>query len=127
VFQNAVLLEFSSDGAGFQEAMFPIDTAKGYITLPVKGNQLQIRATALRAGCYIGGYVAVPWYINSPVTRRVPIDIPHSWGDSDSDFLLASERKPMFSMWSRPYPRRYSLDQVGGGGSIPLVGAGFRP
>jgi len=63
-----------------------------------------IRARARRNNVMIGGYQVIPWYEESVVVNRAPIDYNPPWGVSDREDLRAVEHKPWFQGWYHYFP-----------------------
>lgn len=124
IFQNPIKWEISNDGGTtYKTILVSINNPNAYVTLPTAGNQLKLRITAQRAGVVLQSFVVVPWYIESMLVQKIPIDYMTPWGGNELTELRAPENKPEFKLWNRFFPQRYSLQQVG---SVPTTGQGIR-
>lgn len=112
VFQHPVRWDISNDAGVTWNPILHTNNPQGYFSLASGGNELRIRAVALQAGVVVGGYTAVPWYIDSPLVQRIPIDYIPPWGQSDEEDLRATDWKPFFQLWNRLYPQKHSLIRV---------------
>lgn len=125
IFQNPITWEVSNDGGStWRYVLASINNYNGYIAFPQRGNQLKVRATAYRPGVVVSSYTVIPWYIESPVVSRSPIDYITPDGVSESDDLRDTKHKPVFQLWHRWFPRKYSIEQHG---RVPIAGEGFQP
>lgn len=125
IFQNPVRWEVSNDGGTtYRDVLFAINNPNAFITFGASDKRLVVRARALRAGAIVSQFVAVPWYDESPVVQRIPIDYISPWGESERDDLRATANKPLFRLWPHLFPRQFSLNQHG---NVPLSGSGFVP
>lgn len=111
IWMNPVLWEFSNDGGlNWVPALWPLNRPEAYLTFPSAGSQAKVRATAMKRGAIISGWTMIPWYIDSPMVARAPIDRIPPWGASDDEDLLSTEHKPMFKVWNRFFPQRFSIN-----------------
>lgn len=125
IWQSPIRWEVSNDdGATWQQVLTALNDPDGFVSFPVADRKLRLRAVALRADVSVYAWHLVPWYLESPVARRVPMDYAPPWGVSDRQDLRAVIHRPMFQGWTRSFPRRYSLDQLG---TVPTDGQGFTP
>jgi hypothetical protein len=124
IFQNPLHWEVSNDGGQiWQSVRLALNNPDGWVTLPRPGNQLKVRCTAQRVGAHVQGFIVVPWYQESPMVSRIPIDYLAPPGMNEHDDLRDPSHKPFFRVWSRPWPQRFSLAQLG---SVPTTGLGIR-
>lgn len=122
IFQNPIHWQFSTNGGvAWTSIMGGINDPNAIAIPPAPGNELMLKATAMRAGAYINSFLLVPWYDESPSSRRVPVDYLSPLGVSEWSDLRAPEHEPMFKLWHRPWPQRYSLNQPG---RVPVTGDG---
>ena len=114
IWQNPIKWEFSNDDGGtWQTIAWPLNKPNGYLRFPEADNLLKVRVTALRANALVSGWSVVPWYIESSMVVRAPIDYYPPWGVSDDQDLLDTSHKPMFMLWSHYFPQRYSVNLLG--------------
>lgn len=109
LFQHPVRWEIQNDNSGnYQLVGLGQNDPRGFITLPAANTKLRVRVTALRSGIVVTGYVIIPWYIESPLVNRIPINYNPPWGQSDADRGSPSNM-PEFQTWSRSFPQQYSI------------------
>jgi hypothetical protein len=97
----------------WQTVLWPLGKPNGYLRFHHADHFLRVRVTALRAGAVVGGWTVVPWYIESSMVMRAPIDYNPPWGVSDQMDLLDTGRKPIFKLWSHYFPQKYSTNLYG--------------
>lgn len=100
-------------GYNWYPLLWPLNDPKAYFRFPSAGHLLRVRATALRTGAVVSGWTIVPWYIESSMVMRAPIDYNPPWGVSDQEDLLDTSRKPIFQTWNRFFPQRFSVNLYG--------------
>lgn len=114
IWQHPVRWEFSNDGGlTYQTALWPMNKPNGYIRFNQAGSKLKVRITAMRNNAVVSGWTVVPWYIESPMVARAPIDLNPPWGISDSDALRDTSHKPIFRLWNHWFPQSYSVNLYG--------------
>jgi hypothetical protein len=114
IWQNPVKWEFSNDAGGtWQTALWPLTKPNGYIRFNTADSQLKVRTTALKQFAVVSGWTVVPWYIESPMVVRAPIDLNPPWSISDSEALRDTSHKPIFRTWSHWFPQGYSTNLYG--------------
>lgn len=124
IFQNPMRWEVSNDGGvTWKYATHVINKPDGFISFANPGTELVVRITGQRPGAFASGFTIIPWYEESPLVSRIPIDYLDNFSANEDDNLRDPSRKPMFKMWPHYYPRRYSLQQYG---SVPTSGQGIR-
>lgn len=122
IFQSPIRWELSNDGGTtWKDVSIAMNNPSAFVVFDEPGNSLKVRLTSQRAGVHVQSFVVVPWYQESPTTRRIPIDYTYQWHVNESEDLRAVKHKPIFKMWNRPFPRAYSLDQQG---AVPESGSG---
>ena len=113
IFQNALHWELSNDaGVTFHSVNHGIGDPNAFIRLPAKGDQLVVRATALRPGIWIQAFEVIPYYIGQDLRGRGAPTRRQSLGVNESDDWRPTADKPLFQIWSRPWPRHFSLHQA---------------
>ena len=100
-------------GGNWQPVLWPMNKPNGYFRFPTARNVVKVRATAMRAGAVVSGWTIVPWYIESSMVMRSPIDYNPPWGVSDDQDLRDTTHKPMFMLWNHYFPQRYSVNLIG--------------
>lgn len=114
IWRNPVRWEVSNDdGATWQTVVWPMNKPNGYIRFSQADYRLKVRATALKVGAVISGWTVIPWYLESSMVIRAPIDYNPPWGVSDSEDLRATEHKPMFQRWNHFFPQNFSINLRG--------------
>lgn len=112
IFQNPILWEISNDGGvTYQAVRHGINDPNAHIQLPAAGNELVVRATALRAGASVQAFQLIPSYTASPIYSRISESYLERGGVNELDAYRPTRDKPAFKVWSRPWPRRYSISQ----------------
>lgn len=125
IWQNPIRWEVSNDdGLTWTTVLTALNDPDAFVSFPSEDRKLRVRAVALRPGAAVYAWHLVPWYLESPVARRAPIDYAPPWGVSERQDLRAVRHRPMFQAWARMFPQRYSLDQLG---TVPTDGQGFTP
>jgi hypothetical protein len=119
-FQHPVLWEVSNDGGTtWAPVVRALNDPEAWVSFADADNQLKVRATAVRAGAWIGGYTVVPWYIDSGLVRRRAIDVDPPWAQSDGPEYRDTHHKPMFKQWDRPFPQKWAQESF-----APEAGSG---
>lgn len=114
IWQNPVKWEVSNDGGTtWQIVAAPLNKPTGYIGFKEDSATLKVRVTALKTGAVVSGWTVVPWYTESPMVMRAPIDVNPPWAESDDESLRDTSHKPMFRIWNHYFPQRYSTDLLG--------------
>ena len=114
IFQHPIRWEVSNDGGSqWQPVVSSVSNPDSFVTFLGPNNLLRVRAVVLMGIAAVHGYTVVPWYLDSPMNRRAPIDYDPPWGISDRRDLLAAKHKPHFRLWNRYFPRKHSLVQTG--------------
>ena len=97
----------------YQTILWPLNKPTGYVRFPSADHVLRVRTTALRSGAIVAGWTIVPWYIESSMVMRAPIDYNPPWGLSDQEDLLDTSHKPIFRTWNKYFPQRFSVNIYG--------------
>ena len=114
VFYHPFVWELSNDGGtSWIDVVTGINDPNASFVFPAKGNQLVLRAVASHAGASISAYVVVPWYLEGYSAVRTPIFREGERGVSDLNAQRDVSSKSMFKLWSRDFPREYSIQQPG--------------
>jgi len=103
----------NADNYNWNPILWPLNNPKAYFRFPTANHFLRVRAIALRTGAVVSGWTIVPWYIESSMVMRAPIDYNPPWGVSDQEDLLDTSRKPIFQTWNHFFPQRFSTNFYG--------------
>jgi hypothetical protein len=103
----------NADNYNWNPILWPLNNPKAYFRFPTANHFLRVRAIALRTGAVVSGWTVIPWYIESSMVMRAPIDYNPPWGVSDQEDLLDTSRKPIFQTWNHFFPQRFSTNFYG--------------
>lgn len=109
IFMHSVHWELSNDGGTTWVPVLRVNDPDAYVRFPSPGNQLVVRATAIRPEAVVSAYHLVPWYdVSPPFVYRRPVDYSPPWGISEQEDLRAVKHKPMFRQWAHFIPQRFA-------------------